>query len=439
MVGIGIRIAQDVGAHRKRFMEKQSIESELWKRCFWVLVCIDALVCSFLGRPRATISFDYDLDLPIDCDDEYWETEDPSLAFHQPPGQPSKISSFITYIKLMGILEFAQRFLYSVNRKGKGCPSRGHAQSSDEEVVSRLDSRLNEWFEDIPDHRQFLVSHIDHIADVSTSQVDFMHSWIMGLFCRFLKSRFACRPYLDPNLELILNYQFAIYTSAILLLVGHWTNSKPGAPRDSNNEDLKRVKDCASVLSKLESRWTPAGRFGDVIQEIASYPEAQCTLNHNQNPATDGNAVAAPGNSQSQGLQAPGYQPPFSWGSEVPPKPQGWNLSAQKVPDATHVGSVNEEQWWEGLNPVQFDFTPLGPSPYAHTLRLPTSESEYGTASPRSMMLNFRLDPGTYPQWSFMPQDVTMEVGDVAMLWLQQSQMSEYVSVHPCEDLSNAQ
>ncbi|KAG6898174.1 hypothetical protein C0992_004161 [Termitomyces sp. T32_za158] len=56
MLGIGIRFVQDVGAHRKRFKGKDPIESELWKRCFWVLVCIDAIVCSFLGRPRATVS-----------------------------------------------------------------------------------------------------------------------------------------------------------------------------------------------------------------------------------------------------------------------------------------------------------------------------------------------------------------------------------------------
>lgn len=59
MLGIGIRFVQDVGAHRKRFKEKQPVESELWKRCFWVLVCFDAIACSFLGRPRATVSAEW--------------------------------------------------------------------------------------------------------------------------------------------------------------------------------------------------------------------------------------------------------------------------------------------------------------------------------------------------------------------------------------------
>ncbi|KAG6833516.1 hypothetical protein H0H87_005167 [Tephrocybe sp. NHM501043] len=58
MAGLGIRFSQDVGAHRKDFRDKLTIESESWKRCFWILVCIDAMLCSFLGRPRATTSYD---------------------------------------------------------------------------------------------------------------------------------------------------------------------------------------------------------------------------------------------------------------------------------------------------------------------------------------------------------------------------------------------
>lgn len=41
-----------------------------------------------------------DLDLPIECDDEYWETEDPAQAFNQPAGVPSMLSFFIHSVKL---------------------------------------------------------------------------------------------------------------------------------------------------------------------------------------------------------------------------------------------------------------------------------------------------------------------------------------------------
>jgi hypothetical protein len=36
IVGIGIRLAQDVGAHRRKaYGHKPTVEEELWKRAFW--------------------------------------------------------------------------------------------------------------------------------------------------------------------------------------------------------------------------------------------------------------------------------------------------------------------------------------------------------------------------------------------------------------------
>lgn len=70
-IGLGIRLAQDVGAHRKRLPDDKipSAENELWKRAFWstlsffvvstffaqlfrsrVIFSIERIVCSFAGR-----------------------------------------------------------------------------------------------------------------------------------------------------------------------------------------------------------------------------------------------------------------------------------------------------------------------------------------------------------------------------------------------------
>jgi len=55
----------------------------------------------------------FDLDLPAECDDEYWSPPDPKNAFKQPPGKPSKLSYFIAYLKLSQILAFALRTIVS--------------------------------------------------------------------------------------------------------------------------------------------------------------------------------------------------------------------------------------------------------------------------------------------------------------------------------------
>jgi len=54
-----------------------------------------------------------DLDLPKDCDDEYWDNPDEEKRFKQPPNKPSSITSFILYLKLTQILAFSLRTIVS--------------------------------------------------------------------------------------------------------------------------------------------------------------------------------------------------------------------------------------------------------------------------------------------------------------------------------------
>lgn len=55
------------------------------------------------------LSSSVDIDFPLECDDEFWESDDPNLAFNQPPGQPSTVAYFIFALKLRQILGLALR------------------------------------------------------------------------------------------------------------------------------------------------------------------------------------------------------------------------------------------------------------------------------------------------------------------------------------------
>ena len=57
----------------------------------------------------------FDLDLPVECDDEYFTHPDPQQAFKQPSGKPSIMSHFICLIKLDQILAFALRTIVSMH------------------------------------------------------------------------------------------------------------------------------------------------------------------------------------------------------------------------------------------------------------------------------------------------------------------------------------
>jgi hypothetical protein len=60
-----------------------------------------------------SLLYSLDLDLPIEVDDEYWDHPDPARRFQQPPGNPSRIASFIYMIKLSQILGYALRTVVS--------------------------------------------------------------------------------------------------------------------------------------------------------------------------------------------------------------------------------------------------------------------------------------------------------------------------------------
>ncbi|KAF5380653.1 hypothetical protein D9757_007023 [Collybiopsis confluens] len=113
LLAIGVRHAQAVGAHGRTFLgTKLSVRQELWKRAFWTLIFLDSITIAHLGRPKATDRAEYDLAMPIECDDEYWEHPDPNKAFKQPPGTPSTVTFWTTLLKLVDILVFAHRSIW---------------------------------------------------------------------------------------------------------------------------------------------------------------------------------------------------------------------------------------------------------------------------------------------------------------------------------------
>lgn len=75
----------------------------------------------YLQKPSSSVILtppSFDIDLPVECDDHYWEHPDPELAFKQPEDKPCSVSFFINYLKLYHIQAFALRTIVC---------SRGHA------------------------------------------------------------------------------------------------------------------------------------------------------------------------------------------------------------------------------------------------------------------------------------------------------------------------
>lgn len=96
-----------------------------------VVVTLDRHVGSFTGRPCGIHDEEYvsslsasflllklysiDQDLPVECDDKFWDCPDPDLNFKQPAGKPSIMSFFNSYLGLMDILSYTMRSVVSIS------------------------------------------------------------------------------------------------------------------------------------------------------------------------------------------------------------------------------------------------------------------------------------------------------------------------------------
>ncbi|KAJ8089006.1 Gypsy retrotransposon integrase-like protein 1 [Marasmius tenuissimus] len=173
LLGLGVRLAQDLGIHRKSLASlpspstspldtdlNPSLQSQLSSRAFWGLACIDVAMSTFKGMPRVMRTDDFDLPLPLACDDECWaweergetDHENPDQDFKQPTDRPSRMSYWVAFLKLLDIVAFAQGALYTV-RKTDVWTRMGMTETEwNEKIVGELDSALNAWIGAVPAH-----------------------------------------------------------------------------------------------------------------------------------------------------------------------------------------------------------------------------------------------------------------------------------------------
>ncbi|KAJ7367662.1 fungal-specific transcription factor domain-containing protein [Mycena albidolilacea] len=284
LAGLGIRLAQCAGAHhRGGYRKMEPLAAELYRRVFWILVVADTLMSSFNGRPSITKPFDFDVDFPTGCDEEWWGL--PNAM--QPAGKPSTAAFMPVYLQLMVIFGRIQRAVYSVNG-----PVRLH-----EEMVD-LDSELNKWVDIIPEHLRWNPHQqnqifLDQSAVLYTT---YYHAQILihrpfipapGKESISSTTQFpslaicanaarSCGHVLDVQARRgrgLLHYPgllTALFDSAVVLLVNVWAvvgGRKPRTPDDFARATAD-TQNCVRVLRLYERRWRTAGRDCDIISAM---------------------------------------------------------------------------------------------------------------------------------------------------------------------------
>jgi hypothetical protein len=95
----------------------------------------------------------FDVDYPIECDDEYWKPNgDLGQAFQQPSGKPSVITAFVYQLKLCEILTSTLRTLFATKKSKIRSGLIGNEW--EHRIVAELDSSLNKWKDSLPEARK---------------------------------------------------------------------------------------------------------------------------------------------------------------------------------------------------------------------------------------------------------------------------------------------
>ncbi|KAJ7589102.1 fungal-specific transcription factor domain-containing protein [Mycena floridula] len=325
-LGIALRAAQDIGAHRKKPKCNQGdpVTEELLKRAWWLLVCMDIISSSSMGKPcmisREELSHFYmvctnclpihcsfDVDLPIECDDEYWEHPDPAKAFQQPVDKPSKVTSFICFIQIMDLMATAVRKLYCINTPRN--ISKSTSAEWREKNVASLDSAFNLWLDTVPKHIRWDPQNPDPIFFAQSVQIycSFYHLRILvhrsilpkpgktspqssGSLAICTNAARSCSHAVDIYYRRTgLGIDFAlpfVFTAGIVLLLEMWAAESAGL-RLTMHDRMTDFQKCLDALERTEKRWASAGRFRHLLLGLAIFEENaphNDTLSQNKAP-----------------------------------------------------------------------------------------------------------------------------------------------------------
>jgi hypothetical protein len=94
----------------------------------------------------------FDVQMPLEVDDDYWTAPNSAQAFVQPESKPSTVAAFTARIKLSSVVAFALRTVCaSENSK----VVLGYAGADWKvKAVTELNTALTEWAKNLPEHRR---------------------------------------------------------------------------------------------------------------------------------------------------------------------------------------------------------------------------------------------------------------------------------------------
>ncbi|KAF8208774.1 fungal-specific transcription factor domain-containing protein [Mycena galopus ATCC 62051] len=303
-LGLGIRFLQQRGEHRRREGRKQH-EDEQWKRVFWSFVMMDRYLGAFLGRPMGLYPEEYDVELPLEVDDECWDE-----GFIQPPGKPSQLSFFICSIQLYEILGDVMRKLYG-SKKSKLMLG-WDGPDWEPRIVAELDSAVNVFSDSIPSHLRWDPEDPPHGAFFDQAALLYItYNYVrIAIHRQYIQKAIVLTA---PSLSICAGAARAIihtadswlrkrqrtpphniinpvFVSGLVLLLNMLATKRAGIPPDKKSKDLVLVTTAMEILKFAEVRLQPVGRLWELLQEIWSIDGSLPLASNDEHDSTDAGA-----------------------------------------------------------------------------------------------------------------------------------------------------
>ncbi|KAH6913515.1 fungal-specific transcription factor domain-containing protein [Coprinopsis sp. MPI-PUGE-AT-0042] len=301
VLGVGLRLLQDIGGHRRIRDSSRTIskaQEELLKRACWVLVTLDRMLSMATGRPCALREEEFDVDLPIECDDEYWEHPDPRQRWKQPSGKPSLIAAFVSNIRLLEILNFVLQTIYAT--KNVLVLWNVDKDTFNKHVLTEIDSALNTWLGSLPPHLVWDANqpHIPFLTQSAVLHMTFYYIQILLhrpfiptprrpaklgfpslLICTNASRAIlnVCGTLVDRRLNVPGTVILSIFSAGIVLLLKAWHTRQARGSDQQFKKDMDEVHKCLRILRVMETRRCCAGRMWDLLNGLASGGEAAIT------------------------------------------------------------------------------------------------------------------------------------------------------------------
>ncbi|EJU06412.1 hypothetical protein DACRYDRAFT_113123 [Dacryopinax primogenitus] len=306
LIGLASRLAQDAGIHRRsaRRQRADPFEYEMRKRVFWAAYFMDRTMASFLDRPLAFREEDYDVELPLELDDEQLDNLQYGRKVEEGEGC-LHLAAWVYRLRLLQICSRALSTLYAARNT-----QRPDLAEWERVILINLSSALNSLSEMQPEKLKFDPENPDDTVFLHTALVNIQYQ---------LTQILVYRPFLHPaKLALhedvpssavcsgaaralahtisglytrdLLNGRtletgLSSFSAGTLLLMDMWQRQEA--------DSIVEVEKCLEALTYLEQTWQMGGMVRDILTGLLQLTKTAMYRSSGKRRKTGDNAGSA--------------------------------------------------------------------------------------------------------------------------------------------------